>query len=430
MTEKNVIDAMGQDIRIPDIVQRKADMAFDKIRAESVTTGKENKDKRKMEEMRMGRRKAEEMGTGKNGMERGKGKGVNRKRKDGKAGCQGKRKWKMVWVLAAAAVLIMGTTVCAAYLRWSKGLERQFEATEEEKEFLEEQQIAAPAEGSATVGDVTVSAQQSIVDKEFAHLSFRVEGFDLEEGEEPAFEWISFDIDGHTFSWNGRFYNGLQLGEDGKFYYDDGSEAKETPDGAIVERFADENGNMEFMADLFSDEEVEFIGKTLHVCFTNLGMTKKAGFTPKMEGVWEFDVELKGSDKKKNFTLSEALGDSGATVTHAELSPVSIEVIYQFGAEEIEVEAVDQDGNEYMAKDYAEPPMISGVRLKDGTYLTGIMGAGRFGWVDLEEGIYHAVFSLSRIINTDEVDALLFVKSYPEENVELSEENLYIVPVE
>lgn len=33
MTEKNVINMMQQDIRIPDIVQRKADIAFEKIMA-------------------------------------------------------------------------------------------------------------------------------------------------------------------------------------------------------------------------------------------------------------------------------------------------------------------------------------------------------------------------------------------------------------
>ena len=141
-------------------------------------------------------------------------------------------------------------------------------------------------------------------------------------------------------------------------------------------------------------------------------------------------MELKGSDERKNFTLSEELGDSGATVTYAEISPISIAVTYQFAAEEIEMPAVDQDGNAYMAKDYDEPPMISGVRLKDGTYLTGLFGGGKSGWEDLKKGIYRSVISTNRIIDTSQVDALLFIKSYPEQDVDLSEENLYIVQVE
>lgn len=441
MTEKNVINMMQQDIRIPDIVQRKADMAFEKIMAERGEAVEENKEGRKMGKTaaKTGAMKVENRGwkTEKregiegeeNGRKSAKKKGA--KGKNPKTRGLGKRKWKTMWVAVAAAVLVLGTTVCAAYMRWTKGLERQFEATEEEKILLEEQEIAAPASGSATVGNVTVTAQQSIVDKQFAHLSFRVEGYSLDEGEEPGFENISIDINGESVSWNGRFYNGIEQGEDGKSYYADGSEVEETPDGAIIERFVDENGNMEYMVDLLcSGDGEDFIGKTLHVCFRNLGTVEKAAFLPDLEGVWEFDVELKGSDNRKNFTLSEELGDSGATVTYAEISPVSIVVKYQFAAEEIEIPAMDQDGNAYMAKDYAEPPMISGVRLKDGTYLTGILGAGRFGWEDLEKGVYQSAFSTSRIIDTSQVDALLFIKSYPDQNVDLTEENLYIVPVE
>ena len=71
--------------------------------------------------------------------------------------------------------------------------------------------------------------------------------------------------------------------------------------------------------------------------------------------------------------------------------------------------------------------MISGVRLKDGTYLTGLFGGGKSGWEDLEKGIYRSVISTNRIIDTSQVDALLFIKSYPEQDVDLSEENLYIL---
>ena len=48
MTEKNVINMMQQDIRIPDIVQRKADIAFEKIMAESKEAGEEDKEGMKM----------------------------------------------------------------------------------------------------------------------------------------------------------------------------------------------------------------------------------------------------------------------------------------------------------------------------------------------------------------------------------------------
>lgn len=91
---------------------------------------------------------------------------------------------KSMWGTVAAAMLALSTvTVCAAaYMNWSSGMEEQFDATDEQKAFLEEQEMVKPMSSSVTKEGVTVTAQQSIADSRFAHLSFRVEGYEVKEG--------------------------------------------------------------------------------------------------------------------------------------------------------------------------------------------------------------------------------------------------------
>lgn len=75
-----------------------------------------------------------------------------------------KRIRKSMWGTVAAAMLALSTvTVCAAaYMNWSSGMEEQFDATDEQKAFLEEQEMVKPMSSSVTKEGVTVTAQQSI----------------------------------------------------------------------------------------------------------------------------------------------------------------------------------------------------------------------------------------------------------------------------
>ena len=52
-------------------------------------------------------------------------------------------------------------------------MEEQFDATDEQKAFLEEQEMVKPMSSSVTKEGVTVTAQQSIADSRFAHLSLK-----------------------------------------------------------------------------------------------------------------------------------------------------------------------------------------------------------------------------------------------------------------
>ena len=410
MREKEIVDRMQQNIAIPDIVQTKADDAFRKIQKQN--------------------NKVVRMHTH-------------------------KRKWKTVCIAVAAAVLALGTTVCAAaYIHWSRGLKAEFQMTPEEKQLLEEENYMSPIlnnaeesrEGSntadgvtaagVTAGGVTVTPLEMIVDNRFAWLSFRVEGYELEEGKEPCFDVANVVFDDNPeaiISYYSSFYDGLHFDGSG-FYYEDGTSAKDA-NGNTVEKYTDETGCMEYIIQIDGTQyEKGLVGASAHVTFQNLGTVYKAEFFPDLEAKWEFDFELKGADEVRKVTLSEALGESGATVTYAEISPISLYVQYDFPMQEEAIEGVNENGEAITTTTFVEAHDLIGVRLKNGTYLTYITDGGVIGYLDGNENVYVVSHATSRVLDTKQVDALLFLKASPETayngEAEWIEKNLYIVPIE
>lgn len=71
---------------------------------------------------------------------------------------------------------------------------------------------------SVTQGDITVTVQQSIVDNYFAYLSFKVEGYKVEDGVQPGFSDVSFCVnedDWGSGDWSEGFYERQIQGDDG-----------------------------------------------------------------------------------------------------------------------------------------------------------------------------------------------------------------------
>lgn len=124
-----------------------------------------------------------------------------------------------------------------------------------------------------------------------------------------------------------------------------------------------------------------FIGKPIHIEVKNLGTVSKAAYTPDIDATWTFDFTLEASKQVRTVELSQPLGDSGATVTKAEISPISFYVEYHFPLQKVSIDnAMDSDGNAIQTTTFAEAPRITGVRLKDGTQLTGITQGGSEGY--------------------------------------------------
>ena len=379
MREKEMIDRMQQNLKIPDIVRQKAGEAFQKIQSE----GSKSDEDKKVVSIR-----------------------------------PYKRKRKAWWVAAAAVVFALGTmTAGAAYIHWSKGLEVKFQATEEQKRLLEENQFTEllGQNNSVTSKGVTITAEQSIADSRFAWLSFKIEGYEPEEGKDPLFNFTTISVEGEgkpMISYSGSFYNGLYYDEDKGFLYEDGTPAAKDADGNIIKRYVDDDGSMEYMI-VVDYTSHNLIGKTLHVTFQDLGVTDiNHIYTVDLEAKWELTIDLKGSEEVRSMELSAPLGETGVIVTYAEISPVSLYVNYNFPIRKEDI------------------PGLVGVRLKDGTLLTDITGAGSIGFLGGNGGAYTESFAMNHILETEEVDALLFLKSDPGGRNKLTEKNLYIVPIE
>ena len=304
--------------------------------------------------------------------------------------------------------------------------------TAEQQKTLEENQMSSYVEQSVTQGDVTVTAQQCIVDNYFAHLSFKVEGYEVEDGQQPGFSDAIItvgDEEDYTGGWTASFYNGLIPGMDGKaIHADDGTPL--TEDETIS--YTMEDGSLEFHVEMMSDLRGAFLNKPIHVELKDLGIYggKAEDVVVGAKGDWSFDWVLAGSDQMKQVELDAPLGDSGATVVQAEISPISVSVTCDFPRQEETEIAVDENGEESVHTTFKEAPSFTGVRLKDGTIYTGISGAGVTGYESEDSEQYRDISALQRVIDVDQVESLLFVKSYPEGAQMLGEDNLYFVPVE
>lgn len=413
MNKRNMIDVLQEDVVIPDVVRNKADAAFDAIRSEPARLAANS----------------EMTAPHKGGNDRAHKK-------------NGKKKYLLI-VLAAA--LVFGSVhVAAAYLNRSKSLTGELHISEEQHVQMEDSRMSSFVNQSSTVQDITVTAIQCITDNYYTHIAFRVEGYQASAGIQPDFESIRISVDGHdshnsfenspiedNFNYNASFYNGLVSGPDGRAMNDDGTPVQLNADGSLIENYTLKDGTMEYCITLSNTmSKGFFIGKPIHVELKNLGAVKKAEFQPDIEGTWSFDWTLKGSSDMRECQLNTPLGDSGADVVKAELSPISLRAEYQFPRRDTMEKGIDENGGEITVTTPAEPPRLTGVRMKDGTvYPYLYLGPGSQGYVDNDSGRYYSTFAIDRVINVEQVESLLFAKPYEEGRGESIDENFYIVPL-
>ena len=399
MDKKDLIQALQMDVEIPEVVQDKAAEAFDKIRAMSREGQRETEsdeyESQSSERENGGKNMRDDIRTAKKGK-----KSVNGKKRK-KAGRSGQSVKRAAGIFLAAAVACAGVTATAAYFRWSRSVEEGMQVTEEQKVQLEEEHAVAFAMQECTKQGVTITAEQSITDNYFAHIVFRVDGYTLADGAEPAFESMEIKVDGtDDFDWTAGFYDGLITGPDGRAVYADGSPI-DYDSGESLERFVMEDGSLEYMITLACHDKGYFIDKPIHVELKNLGTVAKAEYLETdVEGIWSFDWNLQGKDSMDVYTL------------------------------QVTEEGFDENGQPIEAHTFAEPPMLSGVKMKDGTLYPYLMDGGSMGYDEGDLNTYMVTFATDRIINVEQVESLLFTRSYPEDGSAPTEENFYVVPLE
>ncbi len=202
------------------------------------------------------------------------------------------------------------------------------------------------------------------------------------------------------------------MGEDGRAVrISDGKPLDEIED--YQENYRLEDGSYEYRLTLTHTADKDyFVGKPIHVELHNLGTVEKADFTNAIDATWSFDWVLDGSSEKKEYDLNAPVGDTGVTVKHVEISPISLNVTYDF-PKKIYNKMDNSSGMLFFP---------DGVRLKDGTELKGIyLGPGTEGYISKNE--YFIAFPVDRILDTDEIDALLLRKG-------VESRDRYTIPLE
>ena len=412
---KDSLEILQKEIVIPEVVQKKANEAFAMIQKEATENVKGERSKS------AGRNPKIEMIDSVKGESMAKNRSGSNNMK--------KRSWKMMTAGIAATLAVGTLTVgAAAYLKWSAGLETELRVTEEQKVAAEESGLTDFPGMTVTDAGVTVTAQQSIVDNYYAYLAFKVEGYGVEAGKQPAFDLVDITVDGESVTSSHGFYDGVIANEKGEAMLADGSEIPSDENGNLLLDYTMEDGSLEYRINLANQSEKGwFIGKDVHVEFADLGVYEGKGedVVESIQGTWRFDWTFKGDNSSYIAEVNEALGDTGAIVKEAEISPISLRVVYEWPRQEItetgyheSQEEVDgemvQSSEPFEYTYYAEPPQLTGVKLKDGTFLPYLyMGPGSEGYQDETADSYEN----------------RFVKKYPEGEEELTEENFYVVDI-
>ncbi len=386
---EDMLEILKRDVEIPDIVMKKAEGAFAKIQGEAkvqektkITPLSPKKTRKKIPAKRM-------------------------------------------FLVAAAVMLGAGgvTAGAAAYMRWSKTASEGMLASEETQKKMEETKLAVPVNKSDTQNGVTVTVSQTIVDSYYAHIIFKVEGYDAGEGKQPFFETDTVVVDGYDpwkdpydekrhFGSGGDWYNGVTMGEDGRAVrISDGKPLDEIED--YQDNYKLEDGSYEYRLTLTHTADKDyFMGKPIHLELHNLGTAEKEDLTNVIDATWSFDWVLEGSPEKKEYDLNASIGDTGVTVKHVEISPISLNVTYDF-PKKIYNKMDNSSGMLFFP---------DGVRLKDGTELKTIyLGPGTNGYISENE--YFIAFPVDRILDTDEIDALLVRKG-------VDGGDRYVIPLE
>ena len=312
---------------------------------------------------------------------------------------------RMGRVLSIAAVvaliLALGVTAYAIYTHWSRGMARQLPATDAEKEMAEQIGLSDTSQAvSATANGVTISVEQTVIDRDTAHIALRIEGFTLVEGQVP-------DIGGWSLSFDGEPAPNMT----GGFV-----EGRDANDKLI---FTAPDGSMEFDFTAKAGGKWEsFAGKEIRVMIDSLGTGDKAQYQALVEGPWELIWTPSSSGELLTAQPDAALGDTGIKLISAEISPISAKVTIQLselweGYETLEVFDLQ----------------LIGVRLKDGTTLTNIFGPPtQVGYADIDKLILEMDYSSHQILEPDQVDALIFASNFPWART-LTDSELIVIPL-
>ncbi len=342
----------------------------------------------------------------------------------GKTNTKGKRIYKMQ-AAAVAGICILAVSsisvIAAIHHYWGRGMNGNIQASDAQQQELTEQNIAKvyreePDSSSLAVTDngITVKPDTVVVDERFAYMSFSISGYHVEDGTEPGFGVVTVyqgDNPEDESSWvnmYGSMYDGIIPDENGSPIYEDGSPLESDENGRIISHYTDSNEDMEYIIQAsVVNENDSLLGKTMHVNFQNLGTRSRGAFTPAVEGNWDFAITLPDVSSSRTITVGQKVGGTGFTLETIDISPISMKANYS-------VEEAPE-GHE----DDLGIPEVRGVVLKDGTRLPYLTDGGSMGYTDSSRKNACHMAGYDRVIDVDEVAALIVWTSYENEKIEI-----------
>lgn len=345
---------------------------------------------------------------------------------------------KRLILIGLAALLSLATlTGAAAYTRWSKSAQQQYQATQQQKEAAKKSGLSSMLETeptsdyltSVTDQGITITAVQTIVDKYSAMIVLQIDGFALPKGEAPSLTISSAEItEVHTVIPPGRFFNGITRDPSGKQIYSDGTPVLYDPDGVAIPRYTASDGSLEYYA-IFSFSKGNLpVDKEITMTVSAIGTES----TPALvRGNWELHWNLSGTAEILRYQTDTVIADTGVTLLEVEISPISIFAAYKMDNSDGNIHNNDPSSNVGRKEAYETIEfLMTGIRMKDGTIYpfgpaTGINSMYSDAGVGVDYPAYHqeilkekaVLLTKSRligqIVNPAEVEALIFQKSVP-----------------
>lgn len=327
---------------------------------------------------------------------------------------------KQAAAIACVCILAVSSISAVAAIRhyWGRGMNGNIQASDVLQQELTENGIAKvysedPDYQSLSVTNhgITITPDTVVADDRFAYMSFHISGYSVADGEEPGFDMVNVYQGENPEDWlnmSGTMYNGIVPDENGTSVYEDGSPLETNEDGSTVCRYTDSNGNMEFIIQAsIADESDSLLGKTVHVSFRDLGTFSKGRFTLAAEGSWDFELVLPAVSPARDIEVGQKVEGTNFVMEDISISPVSIKVNYSVSeAPEIK-------------EDDLGIPDVKGVVLKDGTKIPYLTGGGWMGYADSARTRACQIAGYNRVIDVDEVAALLVLIPNENEAVEI-----------
>ena len=330
---------------------------------------------------------------------------------------RGKKMFKtQAAVIAGVCILAVSSisAVAAIHHYWGRGMNGIIQASDEQQQVLTEKNIAKvyseePNSPSLAVTNngVTIEPDTVIVDERLVYMAFRISGYSAADKMEPGFDMVNVYQGDHPedeSAWvnmSGTMYDGTIPDENG---------IPVSEDGSIISHYTDDNGNMEYIIRASAVEKNDsLLGKTIHVEFKNLGTFSKGMFIPAVDGDWNFKINLSDVSSSQNIKVGQKVEGTGFTMEDIDISPISIKVNYSVSAAPVEKE------------DDLGIPEVKGVVLKDGTRIPYLTNPVRLGYTDSSKSNAYQIAGFARVVDADEIAALIVLKSYENEKVEMLE---------